>query len=344
MLKRKKWMVSLISILVCVIMVLPFAVACDGAQETETFEFSYNNILPPGGWSEEWAQKYCDDIYELTEGRVTINLFMGGALGKPQDAVELLNTGVTDIVYHSPIFTPGQFPLSEVAGLPYICNQAADVADLMYDILAWDKTTEYDNFKVVAFLPTNPVNFYFRDKEVKTTEDMEGMKIRAAGGGPYAAAISALGATPASIPTADVYMSLDRGLVDGLSTNSAFLTQIKGWEVLEYSIRDGVNGGLHLMLMSKASWDSLPSDLQDIIDDYNNQYWRDYLEFNIAEDGRAFDELIANGIEIYELSPDELASWQELTEPIITEWEEAANEAGLPGTETIAKARQYGSR
>ncbi len=343
----KKLSIVLIAGLVCILLAIPAASGCGTSEPTDdttVYNLKYNCILPSGGWSEDWANKYADDIEQLTGGRVKIEVFMSAALGGPAEAVDLLNTGIADIVYHAPPFTPGVFPLSEVSSLPFICNSAEDVLALQRDIIEWDKCTEFDSMKVLTFLPTSPVNFSFVEKKVTSTAEMTGMKMRAPGGGPYAEIFTALGATPASIPTADVYMSLERGVVDGISTNANFLNQIKGWEVLDYGLRDGVNGGLHMMLMSKAAWDSLPADLQKIIDDYNTQYEDEYLAFNVSEDEKAFGELQANGVEIYSLSAEELTAWKVLAEPIIAAWEEATNGKGLPGTEVVAKARQFGSK
>jgi TRAP-type transport system periplasmic protein len=358
---KKRVNLGLIFILCALLFVIPLSACGQEAEPTTTstpsptatstpttdttvYNLRYNCILPAGSWSEDWANKYADDIEQLTDGRVKIEVFMSAALGGPAEAVDLLNTGIADIVYHAPPFTPGVFPLSEVSSLPFICNSADDVLALQRDLIEWDKCTEYDGLKVLTFLPTNPVNFSFTDKKVASAAEMAGTKMRAPGGGPYAEIFTVLGATPASIPTADVYMSLERGIVDGISTNASFLTQIKGWEVLDYGLRDGVNGGLHMMLMSKAAWDKLPADLQGIIDDYNTKYEDEYLAFNLSEDEKAFGELQANGVEIYSLSAAELADWMALAKPIIAAWETAANEKGLPGTEVVAKARQYGGK
>jgi TRAP-type C4-dicarboxylate transport system substrate-binding protein len=333
---------AMLGLLVIILAVVPLSACAPSAPAgpAKTYSFNYNNVLAPGSWSEEWAKKYATEINKATKGAVTINVYMGAALGKPQDAVNLLNTGVADIVYHAGAFTPGVFPISDTSSLPFLITDPFKVLDFQNQMLADSKLNkEFADFKVLAFLPTNPTNLYMRNKEVKTVADIKGTKIRGAGG-IYSQTVEALGATPVSIATTEVYSSLDKGVADGLTTNSSFLTQIKGWEVLKYGIKDGVNGGTHMMLMSKKAWSSLTPDLQKIIDDYNKQYAKDYTAYTAKDDTDAFAVLAGKGMALSTLSPAELANWKKLCAPLVDKWVADSTAKGLPASDAIALAKK----
>ena len=55
---------------------------------------------------EPWAKK----ITEMTNGKVTVTFFPGGALGKMPDHYDLADKGITDISYTLQDYTPGRFP------------------------------------------------------------------------------------------------------------------------------------------------------------------------------------------------------------------------------------------
>jgi len=330
----------IIGLAVIAVMALPLLLlACSQPAPAKTYELKYASGLAPGGWSEEFAKKYCEGVAKVTNNQVTIKYFMGGALGKAADQIEMLKNGVADIVYHAPPYTPGRFPVSEVSAVPFLITEPFKVAQFHTEISKNPKVTEFNDLKVLAFLATNPTNLYLKTKEVRTAEDLKGMKIRGVGG-IYSQTIEALGAAPVSIPTAEVYSALDKNVVEGLTTNSNFLTQIKGWEVIKYGIRDGINGGVHMMLMSKKTWDSFPPDIQKKIDDFNVTYAKEFITYSSNDDQAAFDLLAKNGVKVYNLAPAELARWKTMTAGIVSQVEKSLNDKGLPGTEAIALARK----
>ncbi|MCX8125768.1 MAG: TRAP transporter substrate-binding protein DctP [Dehalococcoidia bacterium] len=305
----------------------------------KTWQLKYASGIAPGGWSEEFAKKYCEGVERVTGGQVKIQYFMGGVLGKVQDQINMLASGVADIVYHAPPYTPGLFPLSEISALPFLITEPFKVAQFHAEVSKLPGCTEFKDLKVLAFLATNPVNLYTRSKEIKTAADLKGMKIRGVGG-IYSQTIEKLGATPVSIPTAEVYSALDKNVVEGLTTNSNFLTQIKGWEVIKFALRDGINGGVHMMLMSKRVWDSFPPDIQKKIDEYNAVYQKEFITYSSNDDQASFDLLAKNGVKVSKLDPAELKNWREMTASLVSDYEKTLNSKGLPGTDAIALARK----
>jgi TRAP-type C4-dicarboxylate transport system substrate-binding protein len=251
----------------------------------------------------------------------------------------MLGSGIADIVYHAPPYTPGLFPLSETSSVPFLITDPFKVAQFHTEVAKWPTCTEFKDMKVLAFLATNPTNLYTKGKEIKTAADLKGMKIRGVGG-IYSQTIEKLGASPVSVPTAEVYSALDKNVVEGLTTNSNFLTQIKGWEVVKFGLRDGINGGVHMMLMSKKVWDSFPADVQKKIDDFNVSYAKEFITFSSNDDQTAFDLLAKNGVKITKLDPAELKNWQNLTASLVADYQKLLNDKGLPGTDAINLAKK----
>jgi len=352
--KNKKLLTSIGGIfLICLLAVMLLLPACSEQAPVEeeppvveeeppqVFELKFAGAVPSGLYEKEWS-KFANDIEELTDGRVKITIYFDQTLGKATDQLDMLETGIADIIYHIPPWTPGVFPLSELPALPFICSTPTALSQYAEYLLQWDKCTEYDDYKVLVLMPPPSVRYYFVDKKVTTADEMNGMKLRTVGG-TYSLAVSIMGASPVSIATPEVYMSLERGIIDGLTTDPGFLELIRGWEVLKYGTTNPIASGIHQVLMSKKVWDSLPCELQVIIDEYCQGFWSDRLMFAINWEERAQAALVENGLELYDISSDEIAHWQELAEPAVEGWIEEWEAQGIPAREAVEIARKISS-
>ena len=305
---------------------------------TEVFEFNFACGVPLTGTYGEFFESFVSDIERITNGRVKITPYFGGTLGKAVDQLDMLESGTAHIIYHIPPWTPGVFPLSELPALPFLCASPTAIFQYGKYLLQWDKCTEYDNYKVIAMGAPPSGRMYFTDKKVTSLDDIRGMKIRT-GGGIYARIPEALGASAVETPTADVYMTLERGIAKGINVDPGYLEMIKGWEVLKYGINTPLYLGIHELLMSKEAWDSLPIELQQILDEYFQGFMTRWLVVAIEWETKAHDALVAGGVEMYDLSDAELARWKALLEPLIDEWIEEQEAKGIPAREAVEIAR-----
>jgi len=306
---------------------------------TEVFEFNFACGAPLTGTYLEFIESFATDIERITNGRVKVTNYIGGTLGKAADQLEMLESGTAHIIYHIPPWTPGVFPLSELPALPFLCASPTAVNLYAKFLLQWDKCTEYDNYKVVAMGAPPSGRMWFTDKKVTSLEDIKGMKIRT-GGGIYARMPDALGASAVETPTADTYMTLERGMAKGVTTDSGYMSMIKGWEVVKYGLNTPLYLGIHELLMSKDVWDSIPIDLQQILDEYFQGFMTRWLLVGIEWETSARDALVAGGIEMYDLSAAELARWKELLEPLIDEWVTEQEAKGIPAREAVEAVRK----
>jgi TRAP-type C4-dicarboxylate transport system substrate-binding protein len=173
-------------------------------------------------------------------------------------------------------------------------------------------------------------------KEVKTLEDLKGLKIRCTG---MAAKIAgALGGTPVAMPMGETYDALSRGVVYG---SMAPYEALQGWkwgEVVRCTTEDwgaAYSSGM-FVVMNKNKWNSLPQDVQKIIEQVNEEY--------IEKQGKTWDEIdkagkdatIKLGNKIISLSQDENLKWEKAVKPLLDEYKKNMKDKGLPGEETLS--------
>ena len=92
-------------------------------------------------------------------------------------------------------------------------------------------------------------------KEVKSAEDLKGLKIRTIQTPTYVAALNAMGAAATPMAFGEVYTALQTGVLDGFEHSSAIMYSNKFYEVSKYiALTEHLFGGT-IIAYSKKEWD-----------------------------------------------------------------------------------------
>jgi TRAP-type transport system periplasmic protein len=95
------------------------------------------------------------------------------------------------------------------------------------------------------------------------------------------------------------------------------------------------------ILMSKKKWDSLPADVQQVIDkidaewvDYNGKFWD-------QQDQEGKEYTVKRGNKVISLSKEENARWAEKVKPLLNDYVSSMKAKGLPGAEALKFCQDY---
>ncbi|HAP31689.1 MAG TPA: C4-dicarboxylate ABC transporter substrate-binding protein [Firmicutes bacterium] len=284
---------------------------------------------------EAWTKTISDRVAAETNHTINFAMHPGGVLLGPKELLQGVAAGAADIVTTAPAYTPGTHPLTEVFELPGFKNDNALVASLTVHE-AWKQSQamqqEYDDVKIMFFWATGPGDF-MTSAPVRTLQDLAGKEIRAVGG--TVPSVTALGATPVSMPMSDAYMALDGGIVDGILAPTDTLQGFKLAEVTGYITKTPfVYNIVFVKAMNLDTWNAFPPEVQKIFDEVNEEFVRNYGElrtdYTVAGQEYAVKEF---GHEVIELTANEHARWLEVLKPITDAWIKKTNAANLPGTE-----------
>lgn len=323
------------------------AAAKADSGETITLKFAY--FPPPVAeicrlGFEQWGPA----VTNATGGRVQIKYFGGASLGGPPTHYDLVTSRTADIAVISPEFTPGTFPIASIANLPAIFPNSEVAASSLYLLFVkYSLDTELKNVKLLAVAPTAPSQLLTRNIQVKTLEDLKGMKL-AGTSVAHAKTMAALGAVPVKMVEGDVFTALERGMVDGRLHAWDSAVVWKGMEVTKYRTGN-VNGPLNLMLvlMNWDSWNALPPDIQNIMTGLTGlQMSRDmgiiYDRANQRMLGvvEQYDKKKGNP-EVYWLPESEQQKWKAQMETYASEWVNEMEAKGLPGKAILSDLKKY---
>jgi TRAP-type C4-dicarboxylate transport system substrate-binding protein len=199
---------------------------------------------------------------------------------KEQDLPMAVATGVLDVMMTAPGYLSSSVPAAGIVGdYPlYRSYQTAEKA--FYEVNKIISPVYKEKLKIMPIAEVFLAPFYlWTKKPVKTMEDIKGLKIRAHGGlVPFI--ISNLGGSPTTTATTDVYMALERGLIDGAIRNLAAYNSFKEYEFAKYGLNINITWAAAHVFISTKTWNKLPKDLQLILWDtgrqatiYNAKFW-----------------------------------------------------------------------
>lgn len=322
----RNWIILCCLTAVCCLLVAPVG----NAASDKPIELSYANFFPPTHVQSQLPESWCREVEKRTDGKVKITYYPGGTLLTGPKIFAGVVDGIADIGTSVLGYSRGVFPAMEAIDLP-IGYPNGMVATKVINAF-------YEEFKPKAFNRVKPLYFHAHGpgilhskKPVHTLEDIQGMKIRSYGFN--AKMTSALGGVPVSMSQSGVYEALQKGVADATFSPAEVL---KGWKQAEvikattlcYSV--GYTAGF-FVVMNKDKWESLPADVQKVIEEVSKEWVAKYGPAwdKSDEEGLAFSKSLGN--EIIPVSPEESAKWAAAVAPVMDEYGEKTEAGGLPG-------------
>lgn len=318
------------------------AIAAAAPASAEETVIRFSNWLPPTyplttDVFVPWAEK----LEEETEGRVKIEFVSG--LGSPQSHFDLVRNGVADMAFSVHAYNADRFPLIMGVELPFLApdSRSASVAAWRTYEAFFADANEYRGVELISLWNTGPANIFTNETEISSLEDLEGLKVRVAGGIAKDVA-ERLDMVPVFAPATEAYEMISRGVADGIffPTESAFNFRLG--PALGYGLKvpNGLYFSSQYLFMNPRTWDRLSEEDQAILRRLGGEYlaafaaemWdeQDVLgEAEMGAGGTAFS--VAEGA-LMESLAEELAVFER-------QWIEMATERGVDGEAALAYFR-----
>jgi TRAP-type transport system periplasmic protein len=326
----------LVKLLIVVFVVSTFFMFCCplNAQE-KVFKLRYSNFFPPAHPNAAIADQWCKEIEKRTNGRVKITHFPGNILAPAQQAYDAAVKGIVDISECWFAATTGRQPMMELIDQPLGYMSGVQATGLINAYYKKFKPKELDDVKVLLLHAHGP-GLIQTKKPISKIEDIKGLRIKCMG--TTVKVVQAYGGVPVTIPLTETYDALQKGLADGV----LLITEaLKGWKLGELIKCTLKNNGIaystgQFVVMNKTSWNSLPPDIQKIIEQVSEE--------RIERQGKLWDQLDKEALDFYlkqkghivvEVSKEEQDKTREKMKPILNEYVKSANAKGLPGEEAL---------
>ena len=281
------------------------------------------------------AKPWFREVEKATGGKVKFEEFYSQILAKGPDAWQATRSGVADIswVFHG--YTPGVTTLADVVTLPFMGfkspRQSSAILWKLYEEFPKVASQFKDN-KILFLWASVPFFVINNKREVKTLDDLKGLKMRIAGGPPSDAA-KALGITPVLMSMPDSYLSLQKGVIDGMAATWDILGGFRQYEVAKYYTYFPFYTIYFSFAMNWDSWNRLPADVQKVFTEmgglkgsifYGTHFFEGYDQPTVALTSKSMVQKIRKeGHEMieYTIPQAELEKWKEVAaKPLWKKW------------------------
>jgi len=266
---------------------------------------------------------FCDEVKNRTKGQVEITYHPGGTLLSPVKMYDGVLTGISDMGFSHIQYTRGRFPVMEVFDLPLGFPSGWAATMVATDFFNKYKPKEWDDVQALYMTTSGPIILQTINKPVKTLEDLKGLKIRAVG--QMTDIIKALGGVPVPLPMPDVYESLRRAVIDGVTVDLSTLKYWKFAEVTKYVTADWQlgTGITFYWVINKKKWDALPPGIQKIFTEVASEAREKQAALWDQMDIEGRDLFVSKGGQVIPLSDAEASRWLKAVEPVIADYKKS---------------------
>ena len=275
------------------------------------------------------AEKFAKSVEERTNGSVKIQLYPAAQLTKDSTFVKEITSGTVDGGLIGTLYWTSVMPLAGIFDVPYLVR-SFDEAEKVLESPVGDKLLkELEKVDVVGIGYFNYGFGIFGSnvKALNTPADFQGQKFRT-NNDIGAQLLQAFGASPTFMSGSEVFLGLQRGTVDGTHTGLSSVYSRKFWEVLKHLTVDNHNMIPYMVVIRKPLFDSLTPEEQQVLRDAAKEAGAWAAEMQEKDDLAAMSALREKGMEIVELSPEELEVWAEAARPVVDYWLSSVGEEG----------------
>jgi TRAP-type C4-dicarboxylate transport system substrate-binding protein len=276
-----------------------------------------HDIAPPHPRYTQLTQMAAD-VARRTQGMLSIAINPGGKVLYPgQASLDAVRTGRVPLTFVNSAFLQSIDPELGFLNLPFtITDELMARPGMAEGVLALVRGyVEPRGLKVLALMRGADTLFIFRDRQLRTPEDLRGLRIRVAGPGVYQDIVRNLGAEPVIFPAIEMGAALSRGAMDGIVTSPG------GWgkNVQDAPTGSSVPGLLfytYFLLADKAWFDALPAAEQKALAEAARAAVTDKWDEMQADDARLVADLVARGARQSVVPAGDLTSWKARTESV----------------------------
>jgi tripartite ATP-independent transporter DctP family solute receptor len=279
-----KQKIVLIAAAVLILAMIPGTVFAGGTRDAKAGEkivFKLSHVFTPLQPLHIALLDVAKKVNERTGGQIEIQVYPDGEIPNGVDGVEQCIRGAYFINVYDPSCMQNYVPDYAALIGPMLYENPAEYSAMVKTDFAksLNKKAEEKGLKVLAL----DYNFGMRNvimakKQVQSADDLLGLKIRVPKTQLWIDTFQSFGANPVGLGWAEVYNSMQSGVVDALETTISDTWDNQIQEVAKYTTKTAHFVGTGAVMLSKAVWDKLTTEQQKIMEEeflagakYNNE-------------------------------------------------------------------------
>ena len=288
-----------------------------------------------------YVQKMLADYINLYGRKCNLSaeFYHSGTVYKAKELLPACISGSLDIVSIVPPYLEGSIPSVGVSSLPfvwknmYVQREAEKRGTPLFKCL--DNEFDKRGLLILGLTGSCYMNFV-SNKPLTKLEDWKGIKVRVSG--PiYSKAMKAIGAIPVSMPSGEVYTSLQRGVVDAAMASDVGIRSRKLGEVTKYQSIIDAFAIDWIFFMNKEKFNSLSKEQQKVVLNAGEvaRFGASVAEASTGVEGYRLSLAADYGVKVLYATEKEKTRFKKAMQPVISWW---IKKMGKTKAEEILKA------
>jgi tripartite ATP-independent transporter DctP family solute receptor len=262
--------------------------------------------------------KFKELVEQRSKGEMEVLIHVGGAMGGERDVFEGMSTGALEMGAMGSGDTSIFFPKYQVFEVPYVMRDA----DHFWKFWNGPVGKEINDLSLnqrgvmTAGVVYRGARYLTANREIRTPEQVKGLRIRLPENKPWVEIWKSLGALPVVVAFPEVYMALKTGVAEAQENPMESIWSYKFYEAQKYLIATNHVFSACKYQISKKWFDTLKADQQKLILDA----WKEATDYANKQavdwDKKLLTDLQGKGMTL--VQPD-VAAFQKAVQPALQE-------------------------
>ena len=264
-----------------------------------------------------------EQIRKLSAGSIDIKFLEPGAIVPPNQAFDAVSSGALDAAWATPGFWTGK-------DIAFAVFSTVPFGPGMGEYLAWMKEgggekmmqalyAKHNIHSVMCHLIPPEASGWFR-KEIKTLEDLKGLKMRFFGLG--ANVMQKLGVSTQLIQAGEIVQALQLGTIDATEFSMPVMDLSLGFhQVAKFYYFPGWHQQATVgdLIVNKAKWDSLSPHQKAVVEAASDQTVLRGISLGESLQPKALIEIEGKGVKLMTWGPEFMAAFQKAWDEVAVE-------------------------
>ncbi len=268
------------------------------------------------------VEYFRDILEERTDGRISVDIFPNSQVGDDNEMMDGLQSGTLEMTYPSTSPAATIVPELAVFDLPFLFPSRESAYEVLDSEIGQEMLDSFEGtgIKALYFTENGYRQLTNSQTEIQGPDDVGGLRVRVMENEVQLSIWNALGANPTPMAFGEVFSAMEQGVVDGQENPWSTILTSNFAEVQQYGAETRHVYTPFMIMISQGFWDGLSPEDQEIVQeaaeqsgDYERMISEEYDEYSK-------EQLAEQGMEISELDEQQLAEFQDATEPVYDEW------------------------
>ncbi|WP_241663093.1 DctP family TRAP transporter solute-binding subunit [Planococcus citreus] len=296
----------------------------DEGGDGETYTIRLAHLVPEEQSSHVAAVDFKEKLESESDGRIKVELYPNGQLyGSDREAIEAVQLGNIEMTIPAVAAMASFNEKFQVFDLPFLFNnnEAAYKAldgELGQELMA---DLESNGLKGLVFGENGFRHVSNNEGPIEKPEDMEGLKMRTLESPLHTDTFNAFGANASPFAFGELYTALQQGTYDAMDCPISLYYTNKFYEVQDYLTLTGHVYAATSLLMNDDFYNDLPEDLQELLMEASEEFRDQQRELAQQQDTEFMDQLVAEGMQINDLTDEQRDAFREAAAPVYEKYE-----------------------